>query len=357
MIKDEERIENIASNVREFIAKEEKSMTKIKDIEQKVSNLENYLLRPDGVKIMQGTEQKTSMEEYIRKGIIDNLLTKSLGSNEGKLLITPTLYQRIIGAIKEKSIMRTLASVETISTNALDVVIENGGFKAGWVDEEDERVVTDTPRLAVMRIAVHELYSQPKATQRLLDDSAINIEDWLVERLADSFASSENEAFIRGDGKKKPKGIILSENIRTVEFKDRTRLLDLLLDLINNLPEEHMADATFLMNRTTLSVIQALKDDQGRLIWQTSLSDSLKQTILGVPVVCSPHVIEIDKAPLIILANFKAAYKIVDRSDMQLMRDPYTDKPFVKFYATKRVGGDVINPSAMIMAKLISSQE
>ena len=126
----------------------------------------------------------------------------------------------------------------------------------------------------------------------------------------------------------------------------------MLLDLINSLDEEYLVNATFLMNRTTLSDIQKLKDESGRFIWQQSLSESLKQTIFGIPIICSPNMPSIKADSLAIaIADFKSAYKIVDRSGINLMRDPYTDKPFVKFYSVKRVGGDVINQAAIKFAK------
>jgi HK97 family phage major capsid protein len=219
------------------------------------------------------------------------------------------------------------------------------------LDEEGARDETSTPKLTTLKIPVHELYAQPKATQKLMDDSAINIEDWLTQRLADSFAASENEAFIIGDGDKKPFGLLANNKVKVLGSKEKVPTAEFLLSMINELPEEFLAGATFLMNRTTLAMIQSLCDQTGRFIWQQSLSDSLKQTIFGVPVICTPHMPVIKEgAPAIVLGDINAAYKIVDRSDAKLMRDPYTEKPFVKFYATKRVGGGVVNPNAIRIA-------
>jgi HK97 family phage major capsid protein len=294
------------------------------------------------------------MDDYIRKGIESDILTKALGKVEGQVLITPTLQKKIEGAVKERSVMRSLASIQTISTGALDVVVEDGKFVAGWVDEEDAREDTATPKLTTLKIPVHELYAQPKATQKLMDDSAINIEDWLVGRLADSFAQSENEAFITGNGEKKPLGLLTNDKIKVLESKEKAPTVQFLLSMINELPEEFLAGATFLMNRTTMALIQSLCDQTGRFIWQQSLSDPLKQTIFGVPVVCTPHMPAIKKDALaIVLGDIKTAYKIVDRTDIKLMRDPYTEKPFVKFYATRRVGGAVVVPNAVKIAKFV----
>lgn len=127
---------------------------------------------------------------------------------------------------------------------------------------------------------------------------------------------------------------------------------DILLQLINELGEEYIGNASFLMNRSTLAEIQGLKDQTGRFIWQQSLSEPLKQTIFGIPVFCSSYMPNIAENNLAIaIGDFKSAYKIVDRANIAVMRDPYTDKPFIKFYAVKRVGGDVVLPSALKLAK------
>ena len=173
----------------------------------------------------------------------------------------------------------------------------------------------------------------------------------MAERLADSFIKAENEAFITGDGDKKPFGILTNEDITRIDTGNAVTP-DILLKLINALDEEHIANASFLMNRSTLASIQGLKDENGRFIWQQSLSEPLKQTIFGIPVFCSAHMPNVGENKLaIVIGDFKAAYKIVDRAGIGIMRDPYTDKPFIKFYAVKRVGGDVIAPSALKFAK------
>ncbi len=174
----------------------------------------------------------------------------------------------------------------------------------------------------------------------MIDDSAIRIESWLIERLRDSFVKAENDAFINGDGKKRPQGILSGYHDKIEHFDMGEQVTaEKLLDFINLLDEEYLANASFLMNRTTLSFIQKLQDNNGRFIWQQSLSDSLKQTIFGVPVVCCSEMPSIKKDNIAIaIGDFKSAYKIIDRGGINIMRDPYTDKPFVKFYAVKRVG-------------------
>ena len=329
-------------------------LTKFNMLEEKIDNLENFLSRPV-IGETQDIEYKSAFNSYIRKGNQTELIEKSFnsGAEDGGVLLVPALYNNIISEVYARSPMRQLASLETISTNALDIVIEDGSFASGWVGDVEARDETSSPKLKQRRIFVHELYAQPKASQALLDDSAIRIENWLIERLRDSFVKAENEAFINGDGKKRPKGILSPDHDKIEKF-DMGNILNTekLLDFINLLDEQYLANATIIMNRATLCEIQKLKDNNGRFIWQQSLSDSFKQTIFGVPVICCSEMKPIKKGEVAIaIADFKSAYKIVDRSGISIMRDPYTEKPFVKFYAVKRVGGDVVNQRAIKLAQ------
>ncbi len=339
---------------------------KMGKLEDTVSKLQNFLARPDypatsaysekayNINSSENQEYKAAFSDYLRKGVVNELVTKAFSSDEetGGVLIAQTLYSKIIHEMTALSPMRQLASIETISTNALDIVIEGEQFASGWIGEAEARVDTGTPKLIKKKIPVHELYAQPKATQRLVDDSALQFEQWLSERLRDSFIKGENEAFLLGDGNNKPTGLLHNtENIQKIETGDEVTV-ELLLDMISALNEEYLANATFLMNRTTLAAVQKLTDNNDRLIWQPSLSDSLKQSIFGIPVVCASHMPNIaNDAFAIALGDFKAAYKIVDRVGINVMRDPYTDKPFIKYYAVKRVGGDLVNPNAVKLAQ------
>lgn len=347
-----QQIEAIADNVQMILDNESKKLSNIKMLETKFNNLQNAVLGPFSHSV-EYIEEEKAFGDYLRKGIASEFITKSLSTATGEagVSVSPSLNTQIISAVNAKSVMRQLASIETISTSSLDLIIEDGRFVSGWIGEAEERIITDAAKLKKKTITVHELYAQPKATQKLIDDSAVDINSWLAERLADSFIKTENEAFITGDGDKKPFGILVNEDIRKIDAAAAVNS-DILLKLINALDEEHIANASFLMNRSTLSSIQGLKDENGRFIWQQSLSDPLKQTIFGVPVFCSSHMPNVGENNLAIaIGDFKTAYKIVDRAQLAIMRDPYTDKPFIKFYAVKRVGGDVVVPAALKFAK------
>lgn len=324
------------------------------NLNAKVNKMYNYINRPDH--LILNSDHQGQFNQYLRKGYNDNLVQKALTNkdDEGKILVTPAMHNQIINNIDATSVMRSLAGIENISSSALDFVLEDGAFNSGWVGEEQERIVTDSSKLKQKRIYVHEMYAQPKATQRLVDDASINIESWLGERLKDSFTKTENEAFINGDGDKKPFGILKVNEIEQVELK-KVITTDDILKLVNALDEPYQAGAKLLMNRKTLIEIQKLKDTNGRFIWQQSMSESLKSSIFGIEVVCMSQIPTIDDDSLsIIIGDFKVGYKIVDRSGIHIMRDPYTDKPFVKFYAVKRVGGDVIDPKAFKIAKFVA---
>ncbi len=329
---------------------EEATYAKINKLQDRLHNLENFLSRPE-MESTPNLEHKNAFNNYVRQGNSGELIAKTLhgSAEEGGVLLVPTLYNTIITEIRARSPMRQLASTELISSNALDIVIEDGSFSSGWVGEIEARNETSTAKLKQQRIFIHELYAQPKASQTLLSDAAIRIDNWLIDCLRDSFVKAENEAFIHGDGKKKPKGILSTDHNKIERFDMGSEInVEKLLDLINLLDEEYLANASFLMHRSTLSEIQKLQDNNGRFIWQQSLSDSLKQTIFGIPVICCSEMMRIKPGNIAVaLGDFKVAYKIVDRSGINIMRDPFTDKPFVKFYAVKRMGADVINQRAI----------
>ncbi|NRB10789.1 MAG: phage major capsid protein [Rickettsiaceae bacterium] len=356
--KKQEQIATIAANVTKFIDKETKSQQKITEIEKTVGNMQKFLSRREsGLVTKELLPQDNDFNNYIRKGEITNLVTKALREDASSVVVTPTLYHKIISSLNVKSPIRRLASIERISSASLDLISQDGDFNSGWIGHEEARPDTNNPNLTKAAIHVHELYAMPKATQRLLDDTEINIENWLVEKLADSFTKAENQAFITGDGNKKPFGLLTRQDkIAKVNATD-TVTPELFLQMIHSLDEEYLANATFIMNRSTLAAVQGLKDQNGRFIWQQSLSDPLKQTIFGIPVTCISYMPDIANDSLsIAIGDFKAAYKIVDRSNITLMRDPYTEKPFVKFYAVKRIGGDLVNSAAIKLAKFAVDQ-
>ena len=302
------QIQEISNNIKKFLSRESNTSNKIGNLEERINKIQGCFLRSE-VGTDYQVEEKNAFNDFIRKGIKNDLITKSFSgeAEDGGVLITSILSNKIISSINAKSPMRQLASVESISTRILDIIVEKGEFVSGWIGETKEREVTDNPKLIKQTIHAHEIYAQPKATQAIIDDSEINIENWLIERLVDSFVKLENQAFISGDGKNKPLGLITNKEVEVLEEGQGINV-NILLKLINKLDEGYLANASFLMSRKTLSAIQTLKDNTGRFIWQQSLSNPMQQTIFGIPVVIDSHIPDIEAGKLsIVFGDFKSA--------------------------------------------------
>ncbi len=308
------------------------------------------------------SEYGKAFRNYLRKGMdagLEALQTKSLsvGSDpDGGYLVTPTMSSKIMQAIFESSPMRQLASVETISSDALELIDDHDQAAAGWTSETATISETSTPTLAKRNIQAHELYAQPKATQKLVDDAAIDVESWLASKIADIFSRKENTAFISGTGVGQPRGILSYaagtswgqvQQIGTSSSGNVTA--DSLINLYYSLKDAYMKRASFLMHRTTIQAVRLLKEaTTNQYLWQPGLSAGTPDTLMGVPVnMAADMPIAAAGSLSVAVGDFKSAYQIVDRQGIRILRDPFTEKPFVKFYATARVGGDVVNFDAV----------
>ena len=312
-------------------------------------------------------EYSKAFRNYLRKGMeggLEALQSKSLsvGSDpDGGYLVTPTMSSRIVQAIFETSPMRQLASVETISSDSLELIDDHDQAAAGWTSEAGAISETGTPTLAKRNIQTHELYAQPKATQKLVDDSAIDIESWLSGKIADIFGRKENTAFIGGSGVGQPRGILTYAagtswgQIEQVNSgSSGTVTADAIINLFYSLKDAYSKRANFLMNRTVVQSVRLLKQaTTNQYLWQPGLAAGAPDTLMGVPVHMAVDMPVAAVSSLsIAVGDFAAAYQIVDRQGISILRDPFTEKPFVKFYATKRVGGDVVNFDAIKLMKL-----
>ena len=313
-------------------------------------------------------EYKTAFNGFLRKGNEAGLAeleekALSVGSDpDGGYTVTPETSAEILRNITETTPMRQIASTITISTDSFEQPRRTGGAaNGGWVGEQEDRPVTDTPTRGVFSISVHEQYANPKATQKLLDDSSVNVEQWLAEEVAEVFRNDENTSFITGDGVAKPRGILTfaagtgEGQIQQVNSGDATLITgDGLIDLQDALLEAYQANATWLMNRTTTTAIRKLVDSvSGQYLWQPGLQAGEPDTLLGKPIVKGSDMPAVAASALAICyGDFRRGYKIVDRQGIRVLRDPYTNKPFVQFYTTKRVGGDVPLHEALKIQKI-----
>lgn len=340
---------------------------------QRVDRLETAYARPGKESVSAKTsephssEYKTAFCNYLRKGMdagLEQLQTKALsvGSDpDGGYLVTPTMSERIVNIVFESSPMRDLASVEIISTDSLELLEDKDEAASGWTAETASVSDTATPQVGKRIIPVHELFAQPKATQKLVDDSAIDIENWIAGKVAEVFARKESTAFISGSGVNQPRGILTYSagtgwgQIEQVNSGSSGAVTaDGVIKLFYSLKEPYAQRATFLMNRTVVRDVRLLKESTtNQYLWQPGLAAGAPDTLLGVPVrMASDMPIAATNSLSIAVGDFAAAYQIVDRAGIRILRDPFTDKPFVKFYTTKRVGGDVVNFEAVKLQKL-----
>lgn len=309
---------------------------------------------------------KAGFVAYMRKGerlTADERKAMSVGSDpDGGYTVVPDVSGRMVKRVYETTPMRQVASVVTIGTDRLEGFNDLGEGVAGWVGETQARAATATPQLGKWEIPVHELYAFPQVTQKLLDDSMFDIEGWLADKTSDKFARTENAAFLTGDGILKPRGILSYPTAATADasrawgtfqhiltgtdgsFGTTTNGTDKLIDLVYSLKAQYRQNANFMASRATVGAVRKLKDGQGNYAWQPSLSALSGGTILGFNVVEGEDMPAVAADSLSIgFGDFRETYQIVDRIGIRVLRDALTNKPYVGFYTTKRVGGAAIN--------------
>ena len=312
---------------------------------------------------VENLEYKNAFCQYLRRGVEDKLSSleiKGLTDNFNNDLgysITTNMSKQISDFMFEHSPMRQLSSVTEIATDALELIENQEDSYAGWSqDALGELDKQKEVQLSKKVIPVYEIYAQPKVTQKLIDDPRIDIEEWLSKKLIDIFVRLENKAFINGDGNGKPRGILTydEEKIAQIESGQESEITsESIIKLLFSIDEVYASGAKFLMSRDALQKIRMLKDNNGRYLWQPGLTVNTPNTLLGSEVNISADMPEISQGKLpVAFADFSHAYQIVDRQNVKILRDPYTNKPYVKFYTTKRVGGDVVNFSAIKLLKI-----
>lgn len=341
---------------------------------RRMDQLETVHARPgrdmsgNAVSAMDVGEYKAAFRNYLRKGMdagLDQLQLKALSVGtdaNGGYLVPNQMAETIARIVNESSPLRALASVETISADSLDLIEDTTDMDAVWADETTTRDAdTNTATIGRNTIDTFEMYAQPKATQKLIDDGAIDIEQWIAEKVADKFARLEATSFISGDGTTKPKGILTytagtswGQIQQVASGTSAVVTADSLLQLYYALKDEYSKRATFLMHRTTVQAVRLLKEaTTNQYLWQPGLAAGTPDTLLGVPVALAADMpVPAASSLSVAVGDFKRAYLIVDRIGIRTLRDPFTAKPFVKFYTTKRVGGKVMNTDAIKLLKL-----
>lgn len=336
----------------------------IDHLEGKMGEIKTAMQRPMrmGFEVKNQTPHEEAFMNYLKKGIDAGLETKALsvGSEpDGGYLVPRETFGRIIKTLSHQSAMRQLANCVMVSSDSLDLLADKDEFGAGWVAETAQRDETDTAKLAKIRIPVHEQYAEPRITQKLLDDANINVEEWLIQKIVEKMGKVEENSFIHGDGNGCPRGILSYEDgadwgqIKRFKtgvdggFND-DHAADILYEALYGLESGYLQGASWLLSRSTLARIRKMKDNEGHYLWQPSMIQGEPSTLLGHPIHMSDAMPNIANDALpIAFGNFKEAYTIVDRFNVRILRDPFTAKPYVKFYTTKRVGGDVTNFKAL----------
>lgn len=326
-----------------------------------------------GIKAGGNLQHKAAFDGYVRKGdagLLRELEAKALsvGSDaDGGYLVPDETETTINGPLRDVSPIRAIAGVRQVSGSVYKKPFAISGAATGWVGETAARPETTSPTLAELSFPTMELYAMPSATQALLDDSAVDIDQWIADEVRAAFAEQEGSAFVNGDGANQPKGLMTYPtvdngtwswgNIGTVATGVAGAFLvsdpaDVLIDLIYAVRSGYRANAHFAMNRATQSTVRKMKDGDGNYLWQPGQAPGQAPTLMGFAVAESEDMADVASDALAIaFGDFRRGYLIVDRVGIRVLRDPYSAKPYVLFYTTKRVGGGVQDFEAIKLLK------
>ncbi|MFG6283795.1 phage major capsid protein [Sphingomonas sp. S6] len=310
---------------------------------------------------------------FVRTGtVLEMKAYTGVTGDAGGYAVPREVDGEIAKVLKSISPIRAIANVVTVGSAGYRKLITTGGTPSGWAAETAARPETASPVFAELVPPMGELYANPSASQAMLDDAAFDVEAWLAGEIATEFARAEGAAFVGGTGVNRPKGF-LTAPVSTA--KDATRPLgtlqylpsgaaedfgtapdERLLDLVHALRAPYRQGASFVMNANTLARIRKFKTADGMPLWQPSLAAGQPATLLGYPVVEAEDMPDIAANALsIAFGNFQAGYLIAERGETAILRDPYSNKPFVSFYATKRVGGCVADSAAIKLMKIATA--
>ena len=305
---------------------------------------------------------------YVRSGEEDGfrglaLEEKAIAVADGGFLMPHQVADTVQSALRSAGSLRAIANVVQVESLTYEMLVETGDTGTAWSNDVAATIETGNANIQRVAIPLHELSAMPKASQRLLDDAAFDVEAWLAERIADKFGRAEASAFITGNGTDKPRGILTTPG-GALTLDDPTRIgtidtgapgeldpgdpMGKLLDLIYGLNAGHRANATFVMNSKVASSLRRARDADGRFLWQDTVTAGEPARLLGYPVLVAEDMPEpVSGGCALLFGDFKAGYTIVERPDLRILRDPFSAKPHVLFYATKRVGGAVTDGRAI----------
>lgn len=306
------------------------------------------------------TEAKSVFDAYIRSGAMSAPSLKAISATDADgSVIAPDETARLIDQrLASISPIRQIATVRRISGNTYRKPFPIAGFGSGWVAEAAARPQTTTPGIVALDFQTAELYAMPAATQVLLDDAAVDVSQWIADEVQTDFAAQESQAFVAGNGTNRPRGFLsytrandatrTAEQLGTVSSAGAAVAGDDLINLVYTAPQDYRINGRFVLNRKTMSAIRRLKDGENNYLWSPGLAGGQASTLLGYPVTESEHMPDVGNAAVpVAFGDFARGYLIVDRAGIRVLRDPYTAKPYVLFYTTKRVGGGIQDYAAI----------
>jgi HK97 family phage major capsid protein len=319
---------------------------------------------------------KKAFGAYVRSGDDDGLRGLTLEGKamstaiaaDGGYLVDPQTADTIRSMLVSTSSLRSVSNMVQVDSVSFDVLIDRSEVGSGWNTEVAATTETATPTIERISIKLHELAAMPKASQRLLDDSAFDVEGWLAGKIATRFIRAEASAFINGDGIDKPRGILLPPKVANATWSwgnlgfiptgaasdfAATNPIDCLVNLVYALSADYRANATFVMNSKTAGAVRKIKDTEGRFMWSDGLSVAAPATLMGYRVLIAEDMPDIAANSFpVAFGDFNAGYTIAERPDLRILRDPFSAKPNVLFYASKRVGGDVTDFAAIKLLRV-----
>jgi len=326
-----------------------------------------------------GAPHRKAFAAYLRTGDDDGLrgivpegkaMTTAVAA-DGGYLVDPQTAEAVKSVLVSTASIRAIAQVVQVEASSFDVLVDRSEVGSGWATETGAAVETATPVLERVSIALHELSAMPKASQRLLDDSAFDVEGWLAGKIATRFLRAESAAFVSGDGVDKPRGFLTVPKVANASWAwgslgyvasgaasdfAATNPADCIISLVYALGAEYRANASFVMNSKTAGAVRKMKDADGRFLWSDGLAAGEPARLMGYAVVICEDMPDIAAgAHAIAFGDFRAGYTIAERPDLRILRDPFSAKPHVLFYASKRVGGDVTDYAAIKLLRFAVS--
>ncbi|MEM1194796.1 MAG: phage major capsid protein [Pseudomonadota bacterium] len=313
---------------------------------------------------------KGFVDGYLRRGRepeVKSLNTATPG--DGGFAVPKVIDTMIASELVEISPIRSVAQVVQTGTSGYRKLVSTGGTASGWVSEIAARAETTAPNFSEIAPPSGDLFANPAASQTMLDDTAFDVETWLASEIAIEFARAEGAAFVSGTGNNQPEGFLAAPNSTAEDGSRSFGTLQYigsgdasgfdaapeakLIDLIHSLKAGHRQGASFVMNSSTLAAVRKFKTSDGAFLWQPGIVEGQPDRLLGYPVIEAEDMPSVGSGEFpIAFGNFRHGYLIAEHSATRVLRDPFSNKPFVHFYATKRVGGQVLDSNAIKLLKI-----